>query len=311
MTTATAIEPTILSGGDIIKENAILFCLSTSVPGNRKKVNAKEHIVADMDPDSFHMSKDLIKADEFDAIKQHDASFRDWVRGQSVPSLFRAGVYQLNIRLVQRVEEKKQQYYDTRDVLIDEYMLVYDERCKEAETRLGTLFNENDYPSSDNVRRAFKVRAKYVEITAPDKMSTISEEMYQREQKQAKEDIQAVANHCTLLLRTELQSSVDRMIDRMTPQANGKKKIFRDAFVPKFKAAMQLLEERDITDDPLLRELTQKAAAIVGGDGVDSTFLRDFEDARATVAASFTELKVQIDQAVVDAPSRFITLEED
>jgi len=311
MTTTTTPTP---------ESKSCIVVLLAKSPGNTKGIDAASAgDYGEADASMLHMSKELLRSPELSRVKQLDGRMRAWLRDHTIPTMLRPGMHLLPVALIGKVRERIAEYGTERDALIEDFITTYPTRIDEARESLQQLFDPADYPAVEAIRKFFKVRVRYLPASfvgaAAGELASISEDIYREEQKKAEADRQVVIDNARALLRNRLKEVIGEFVQRLAPQVNGKKKIFRDSLVPNFLDALDLLEHREITNDDEMCKLVAASKAMVSGLGDTGTacsqFLRDWQPAREELASGFTKISKALDAMLVDQPERFIDLEDD
>lgn len=290
-----------------IQRDAVILYLSVGRLRTRRKLAAGQ-VQSDIAPDMLHVSKDILQSSELKAVQQHDTEVRTWIRARALPSPFsKKGLLLLPVRLIEPVMAKIDTSQVERLALIESFMQAYD-RCKqEAASKLGSAYDEQDYPDADVVRQTFFFECQMWELNAPGKLKSVNKDLYQRELLKMDNMWAEASRTVTGVLLDEFRKMTAHMVDRLTPDAEGKPKIFRDTVVTNMLDWMQLFKDRNLTGDAQLSEVVERARALIAG--LDASALRDSDGLRDQLAAGFQELTAQLDTAIINAPTRAIDLD--
>jgi hypothetical protein len=276
--------------------------------GNRRKVSTSQ-IEVEADKEWLSVSKKLIEADELEAIHHLDAKIKSYLDTRALPSLFKRGIFLLPISLVEEVNVKLSSYSHDRRMLVDALVKVYTSHVKEAKIRLRDLYNEQDYPTKEQLRAAFTISWQFTSFNTPAALNQISRELYEAEKAKAEACWVEAREAIQQLLRANMQEMVNHLVDKLSPGEEGKKKIFRDTAVSKFQEFLQTFDARNVTDDAQLKKLVDQAKNLL--EGVDPQVLRSNEGARDSVRAGFEKIKAAIDPMIVVKPRRAIQLDDE
>jgi hypothetical protein len=285
------------------------ICLSVEIGclGSTRKVpNSK--IEVDADTTLIHVSKSLYKSEEFQAIKQFQASIRQRLYRVTLrPEIFRSGIYVLPLKLVEDTDQQLVEDQKTLAELVEKFCARYDEITALDAERLRSVSDDRDKPSLSKVRNSFYLTWSYIKFGVPDNLPEV---LKMREAEKAAQQVTEAAEQMQQLLRAEMLDLVSHMADRLDSNKDGKPKIFRDSLVGNVKGFLELFEARNLTNDAALADLCSKAKQLL--DGVDPQTLRDKEAIRDNVRKGFEAIKTQLDTlVVVDRPSRGIWMEEE
>jgi hypothetical protein len=105
----------------------------------------------------------------------------------------------------------------------------YDTIKSEAERRLGTLFNQADYPST--LDGLFDLEVSYPTIEPPNYLMALHPDVYQAEQARVRERFENAVELAEQAFATELQRLTAHLAERLTGLHDGQPKVFRDSAV--------------------------------------------------------------------------------
>jgi hypothetical protein len=294
------------------KSSLMAKCVCMSIDfsrfGVKRRVDASE-IETDADKDMMHVSKDLFDSDLYRAISSYDGITREILKRFCLPSPIKR-IKMLPFELITRVDDILKERLKVRDGMIDDFVTKdYVVKSREAKRRLGSLFDQRQYPPTEVVRAAYGMYWQYVTFSTPGKLRQISPEIAERAIKQARESVMQCADEIKMALRAELLKTVNHMCERLEEKPDGSKKIFRDTAVTKVSDFIDVFNARNIVNDEELAKLVEKARKVISGVAPDQ--LRDSEQVREKVAAQFTAIKKTLDTMIVDRPKRKLNFKED
>lgn len=253
------------------------------------------------------VSKDILVSEELQAIQRHDMQIRNYLWSRSFPSHFRRGVYLIPFNLANDVYARLEEFKEQRQELIEEFLSVYPEKVKEAEKRLKALFDPEQYPSVADLRRHFKMTWSMHTQGPPETLKKLKGNIWEKELKKAKEAAEQAREEIIKLMRAEFAELIAHAVDRLTPDADGKPKIFKNSMVGHMEEFISLFDAKNIGNDKDLAGLVKKAKGLVSGINIDD--LREDKDYRKQIAQGFTQIKASLDPLVEKRPSRRILLE--
>ena len=257
----------------------------------------------------INVSKQLLDSPELAAIGRLDGDIRGYLYRLCLPSMMKSGVYLLPVTLIEEVEAKLQSYKRQREYLIAQFIGTYAAAKAEAETRLRGVYDESDYKPAERVQAAFVMDWQYVSFATPGKLANISASFFEQEKAKMAGKIAEATDEVRQVLRAAMQEMVGHMVDRLSPAADGSKKIFRNTCVENLAEFLRTFDARNITGDDDLKALTDRAACLL--QGIDAGKLRDSEPLRAGVQSSMAEIKAKLDtMLVVDGAKRMISFDE-
>lgn len=307
-------------------DNAVLLNLSIGMPGNSKRVQA-ESVLAEGEASPEHswlsVSKRLLDSKEFDAIRTVTGLMKRYVtrkcivakaQGGEKPALRRfikSGVYVLPVGLVSEVDAKLGEFKDEFSQAVEKFLEAYPALREEAKVKLKGVFDAQDYPPVEAVRRAFYVDVGYLSISTPKALESISAELFAREQEKAKKQWSEASQEIKLAMRAGLQELVSWMADTLKPTPGSRQKAFRASGVERLMEFCQDFASKDIVGDAQLADLVVKVKDILGGADVESLQKSaKSDDWREEMSQKFDEVKTELQPLVEEAAGRVITLED-
>ncbi len=132
---------------------------SKKVPSTAVAVVREFEFDPDTDPEMLRVNKKLFDCPELDEIKQYHHSLRDFIETRELPTKgqFRAGMYLMSYKHLPAVEERLELAVEQIGELVDRLIDALEQRIGESKEKLGTLFNEADYPTEKTIRERLKI----------------------------------------------------------------------------------------------------------------------------------------------------------
>jgi len=258
----------------------------------------------------IHVSKEILESETLNAIKRLDGEIRDYVNRKTVPgmALFRSGVYLVPVATMEIIDAWLEKTREQRERLVDRFMGEYTISINAARSRLGSLYDENDYPSMHKVRAAFGMETKYIGFSTPDNLKTISSALYRREEAKMAAAVSSATERIVDTLRGEAADLVGEIVERLSSKPGEKPKVFRDSLIGNIRDWLDNLPGRNsITGDIGLGGLAAKIESLL--DGVDPQALRDDDRMRAEVAAGFSEIETKLSNMIAVRPTRKVNID--
>jgi hypothetical protein len=279
--------------------------------GINRKVDTEQAVErTDVDKSLVSVTKQLLDSEEYDVIRQIDGSIRRFMKAQSLPSLFRGGVYLLPLKLVDAVDTQLISFKEKRRNAVVKFCEVYETQLEEARGRLGPLFNENDYPSRRAVQACFGMEVRYMTFAVPSALESVSSTLFQREQEKAERKWQQAGVEIQQALRVSMSELITHMVDQLKPQEGGeRRKIIRASKLDELTEFLDSFKLRNVTDDDQMEELVKKAKAVIQGMDIES--LRFDSGVRERVRAGFSRLKDQLNTMITEGPRRAISFDDE
>jgi len=158
----------------------------------------------------------------------------------------------------------RQAYFDSK---VDEFLLAYPRLVQTAHNYLGDLFDQTDYPESDEVRAKFGYRLVFSPV--PDagdfRIDLPAQEMVSMQQQ-----YQAQADERVAVAMQEqwgkLHDMVSRMSDKLVePEDEEDKRRWHDTFLTNAHEMCQMLTHLNVTRDPQLEEARRGLERAISG----------------------------------------------
>jgi hypothetical protein len=318
-----------MSDDNNVFESACLLNLTVGMPGNSKRVNNASVLHEDdgnkVDHNWISVSKRLLDSKEFDNIKRVVGQWKRYLErkcivarggaGADKPALRRflkSGVYVLPLGLVAEVDKQINQYKGEFDEAVEAFLEVYPRLRDEAKDKLRELFDVQDYPPPEALKRAFYADVAYLNVSTPKALENISADIFKREQEQAKRQWAEASQEIKQVLRTGFQGLVDFMVDALKPPGSGEKqKQFRGATVSRITEFLEDFGSKNIVNDDELAALVEQAKGLLEGQDVESIqkAAKD-EDWRSDMADKFSKIKEELDPLVGEVLERRILIED-
>ena len=261
-------------------------------------------IAADQPTDgAILVTKRILDCAEYHAIETLDGRTRSLIESSGVPSMMRRGVYLIPDALIDQVDRMIADYQAKREILIDAFLAVYEREADRARSNLGALYDAADYPPASRVRAAFVVRCRWVAFGVPGRMQSVSGDIYRREQSRIRAELESAAQDIRDAMRQTFADLISHMVDRLTPGADGKPRIFRDSMIDNLAAFLDTFAARNIAQDQDLAELVTQARGVLNRTTPDA--LRREPITRNTVAAGVQQIAARLDGMIQTQGRRF------
>lgn len=178
----------------------------------------------------------------------------------------------------------------------------YAELKSAARDRLGSLFNSADYPES--LQGMFQVAWDFPSVEPPDYLRQLNPEVYRQECQRVANRFDESVQLAESAFVEELQSLVSHLTERLSGQADGKPKVFRDSAIENLTAFFERFRELNIRSNEQLDDLVGQCQQVV--QGVEPKTLRDNNVLRQSVASELSQVQNVLDDLLVDRPRRNI-----
>ncbi len=188
------------------------------------------------------------------------------------------------------------------DEAVDELDRCYDELKTAARHRLGSLYNEADYP--ERLAGLFGIDWDYPSLQPPSYLRQLSPELYEQERARVQARFSEAVQLAEDAFLSELGKLVSHLSERISGEEDGKPKVFRDSAIDNLHRFFQRFAELNIRSNEQLDQLVEQCHRMV--DGVRPQHLRDSSRLRQHVATELSTVTSVIEGLLVDRPRRNI-----
>ena len=203
-----------------------------------------------------------------------------------------------------RIDEGLQEIKDEFLSEVSEFVAGYEDERMVAETSLGNLFCETDYPI--DVRSKFRFEWRFLALDIPGKSTILPAEVYEREKEKFQAMMEETREMAMTALREEFASIVSHMTERLSGEEDGKPKRFKSSMVQKMHDFLDSFEDRNLFNDESLAQLVGQARTIVSDLSAET--LRENQKLRNRISSQMGKLVQAIDKTMEDLPRRKIRL---
>tara|TARA_R110000751_G_scaffold181434_1_gene288155 strand:- start:309 stop:1265 length:957 start_codon:yes stop_codon:yes gene_type:complete len=297
-----------------LRKRAILVRVDTKILGTQKKdkeATAKAAADYSAKEDQVFVGKSIINKKNplykrIDKIKGQIRNTHVSLTGPWQDDGFRIIAAKRYSTWAKTIEEMQLEFYDA----VDQFVKSYDDLKSEAKQNLGTLYDEDLYPSADGIRDSFIISTE-TEVL-PDRTNTIIDLDTDRTNKIVKDALANDAKRVASLTNDTHERVADeltRMIDSLTEygdEIDGSKRsrTFRNTLVKRIAGLADTLPGLNVTGDPRLDKLAKDISAKLtkvsvedlrgdkkpGDNRTDEQRHADAADKREQVAAAATDI---------------------
>ena len=294
------------NGYDDIFKKACLVQLSSSIWNGTKAIEPgvmKEIAEKGGDTEWLNGWKNLINREMLGPIRTAVSSARNTIKRFALPFPI-ASVHLVPKENLEMIDEQLQLFKDKFWEQFYEFEAIYGDALDEASEKLGSLYNESDYPT--DIRSKFNFEWRYVALTVPGKSTVLSPAIYKREKEKFLGMMEETRELAMVALREEFSEVLEYITSRLSTNGNGKPKVLKTSMFNKLTEFLDEFENRNIFKDETLSELTGQAREAI--NGVSAYNLKFSTKVREGITESMNELKESVNAAIVDMPRRQIEL---
>jgi hypothetical protein len=242
------------------------------------------------------------KHSAFRAVTAIRTKATDYWRGLTLP------FPEPGVRLIrqEKVEDFAAMMADFRAELADAVANLdrhYGELKAAARDRLGSLFNEADYPAT--LVGLFDLAYDFPSVEPPDYLVALSPQIYEQERVRIAARFEEAVQLAEQAFLEEFARLVEHLTERLSgANDDGTPKVFRESAVGNLVDFFGRFKELNVRSNPQLDSLVEQARQAVRG--VAAQDLRDGEGLRRRVAAQLSSVQTSLDALLVDRPRRRI-----
>ena len=171
-----------------------------------------------------------------------------------------------------------------------------------ARQRLGSLYNQDDYPSS--LSDEFNVSWDFPSVDAPDYLRQLSPEIYRRECERVRSQFSNAVELAEQMFQEQLAELVEHLVERLSADESGKKKTFRDSTITNLDEFFSRFRQLNIGSNEELGQIVEQAQSVIRG--IEPQGLRDNETLRQRIATKMSAVQANLDGMMIDRPRRNI-----
>jgi|GEM_PF-160669 len=290
-------------------DNSICLAVQRGLLGNSKKLSVSK-VQTDADKAMLRLSKALLDSPELEAVRSLDGRIKKYLDSICVTSILphTKSVWFVPLGAIKTVQSHLLDFAIERGDLVTALVAAYPQRQREAERKLASDYNAEDYVKPEAVAAEFRFDWQWLEFSAPGALKRVDAKMFEEEKARRERDFAEATEAAKQMLRTGMAQMVDHMVDRLTDSKDGRKK-FNDTLVTNINDFLATFDMRNITDDVQLKALVDRARNVV--KGIDADVLRNSDTARAYVARGFEQVKEKLDSLLVNVPRRGYRMNEE
>jgi hypothetical protein len=294
MTNITA--PTFNAPG--IASASVLIDLSISVwTGRKKDKRASENVTATagaLTGVAGVIKKLLGDCAELDAVQKFAANVRNAHYSMTTPWSDLGMRLCPTVKYINGYELAMSEYQQEFWVLVEKFLTSYEWEIQNAQLKLGSLFNPDEYPTTSALRDKFKFRYAAmpmptvgdwrldVEAEAAASLKAQYESFFNEQYKKSMEDVWR-----------RVHETITRMSEKLDYRGDEDKKIFRDSLVSNVHEMITMLRDFNVTGDPVMARAAKELDAAL--EGVTPEALREDAYLRAQTKRTVDEVRKTID----------------
>jgi len=211
------------------------------------------------------------------------------------------------IRLIRQdrldeITERMQEFQQELDIAVTHLDRAYGYLKSAARERLGSLYNEGDYPGS--LQGLFSMDVDFPSVEPPDYLRQLNPALYQQECQRVQSRFNEAVELAEQAFCDELGRLVSHLTERLSGTDDGRPKVFRDSAIENLSEFFERFRQLNIGSNEQLDSLVADAQRVIRG--VRPQHLRDDQPLRQHVATELSAVQSVLDGLLVDRPRRNI-----
>jgi hypothetical protein len=284
-------------------------CMSVTIRKIGLTRKAKVKVKSKADQNMFHITKSLVTCEEYSRIQRLDSRIRRQLHCYDLPAKIGRGMAIVPASCLHHLSRMIEDFRNERASLIDAFVDVYPERKDDARVKLKEEFREEEYPTISEIRESFHFDVQFMTFDLPGVLSTIDEQMAEREREKMAEKFKIIGEECRNGLRELMQELVDHLLDKLTPDETGKPKALRSSAISNLMTFLDQFEGQNVSNDQDLEKLVAQLRTTL--QGVTPKTIRTDDTFQSIVRTSLQSVKNQLDTMVITKPTRRILVSEE
>lgn len=194
------------------------------------------------------------------------------------------------------------QFKSELDSAVEDLNRHYADLRSAARERLGSLYNDADYPPT--LVGLFDVQFDFPSVEPPEYLLRLSPQLYQEERARITARFDEAVRMAEEGFVSEFAKLVSHLVERLGSEADGTRKVFRDSAIGNLTEFFQRFRNLDVGSSQELDRLVETAQKAISG--VEPQAVRDSDGLRQHVATQLSAVSASLEQLLVDQPRRRI-----
>jgi len=213
-----------------------------------------------------------------------------------------AGVRLIRQDRIEEFDGRMQEFGEELDEAVQRLDEHYAELKGAARERLGSLYDRGDYP--DSLAGMFAIEHDFPSVEPPDYLRQLNPALYEEECRRVQERFDEAVRLTEEAFTSELARIVSHLTERLSGEADGKPKVFRDSAVGNLVEFFERFRQLNVRSSEQLDQLVGNCQRVVRG--IEPQDLRDNQDLRQHVSTELSQVQSVLDGLLVDRPRRNI-----
>ena len=237
----------------------------------------------------------------FQAVSSVRSQILSFWKGLSLPYP-EPGLRLLKQDDVERFNHRMAQYRDELTQTVENLDRHFETLKAAARQRLGSLYNDADYPGS--LRGLFAVEWDFPSCEAPEYLLRLNPQLYEAERQRMVARFDEAVKLAEEAFTAEFSRLVSHLTERLSGGVEGERKIFRDSALGNLSEFFERFRSLNVRSNGELDRLVETAQRTLAG--VDPHIVRNSASLRQQITTQLSAVQAGLDQLQVDQPRRRI-----
>lgn len=296
-----------------ILERSVCLTLHRSWFGNNRKVDVDDLVeksggTLTVDERMLTATKALIDSKELKPVRSVQNQARAYLQMVALPShrVFGDGTYLVPLPLVEQVNDRLTELRKELKKEATKLAGRFSAAVEAQRKALGPLFKISDYCQPEQVIEAYDLDWTFVSFSAPEKLETVSHALAEAAHKKHQQRLATAFDEVVMGLRSTALDIVSDLLDKLTPDENGRARTLRGEPLQALCSFADLLPQRNLTDDAKLPAAIK--ALVARAQGISTDDLRSNDALRDKLRQDAEAAKKTLAGLVKEGPRRAIRL---
>ncbi len=237
----------------------------------------------------------------FRAVSSVRSRAAAYFRGVSLP-FPEPGIRLIRQSDLDAIHDRMQEFREQLDEAVRTLAARFTSLKAAARNRLGDLYCEADYPAA--LTGLFAIGWDFPGVEPPDYLRELNPALYEQECRRVQARFDEAVRMAEAAFTEELSKLVEHLAERLSGEADGTPKVFRDSAVSNLTEFFERFRQLNVGSNDQLEELVERARQVIGG--VAPQQLRDSGSLRQQVSTQLAGVQSSLDGLLVDRPRRNI-----
>jgi hypothetical protein len=292
---------------DTLSQRAIYLVLDWSALSSWKRVDVEKVSGGKKNnDDEIRARKRIVKSGALSDLRSVRYKVKKTLRIFALSSLFRPGVYAIPVDHIKTVDGILKDAQSSMTSVRERLKVEWPEIIKDAQKRLGDLFDPSDYSSDAIAASEMRMSYRYVPIAeTPEILKNVAADTYKEDLERAKKETEKELESFRLHLRSALLEIIENM-RRTLQKPDGDRKVFGKRFFKRLDEFLGTFAVRNLSEDGELQKVVAKLKKVA--IGVDVVELKADATVQSKLDESLTGINTILKGLVEEGEGRMMDL---